>query len=532
VQIICQDNDGKLTVVAVTPDQFAAAAALDSDTFRKLNVEEAVPETWEERAKLAWEYYTEEPIVKNAVNAWRTFAIGDKVALTCEDEDIEAEVCEFAEQVGLDAFVRDMVLQLLVKGDCVGYKTYTEKGDEIAAVQCINPVSVKLKVVQGELTEVKQFPEEGAIGEGVELPLEQLLHLKWDAPSFSPRGNSIVLAAFHAIALLRDYRKSEQAIAKRWTTPLRFVQVGGQFGSKLIMPDQGMIDRVRDMLSKMDLKAGMVVPFYCSVKTYGTEGEVLDTEKKVKEIKEDVIVALGLARSIVTGDGPNFATASVSMQKMIIMLGEIKGVARRIIRWVLDDWQEMKGYGEKTVEVLFNDLDLSDDADLRKLLVELYDRRLISRKSLQVRMQLDPEVEAVQTEAERKEIELTDEKAVKPIVDLVNAGVITPAYAREALGIPQEKNQTEAERLEVATRLFSRVDVPEAICDDCEYFDADENWCSIRETETRFDSNACRYFEASEDTVTTPAADATARPASAETPAGRPMGAEECAGCR
>ncbi|HRT94205.1 MAG TPA: hypothetical protein P5532_07280 [Planctomycetota bacterium] len=520
MQVIGQDSDGKLSTVAVEPRGLAAAAALDSGVFRALNVEEAVPEAWEERAKLAWEYYTEEPIVKNAVNAWRTFAIGDEVGFNCEDEEVEAEVYEFAERVGLDAFVRDMVLQLLVKGDCVGYKAYTDKGDDIAAVQCINPVSVKLKLVQGELTEAKQFPEEGAIGEGISLPLEQLVHLKWDAPSFSPRGNSMVLPAFHAIALLRDYRKSESAIAKRWTTPLRFVQVGGQFGSKLVMPDQGMLDQMRNSLNKSDIKAGLVVPFYCDVKTYGTEGEVLKTEDKVKEIKEDIIVALGLARSIVTGDGPNFATASVSMQKMIIMLGEIKGAARRILRWVLDDWQEIKGYGEKTIEVLFNDLDLSDDADYRKLLVELYDRRLISRKSLQVRMALDPEVEATQTETERKEIDLTDEKVVKPIVDLVMAGVITPEYAREVLGIPQEKNKPAPDS--IAARLGARGDVPDGICDECEYFDAEENWCAIRETETRFDNNACRYFEARETTVVTPAADATARPGAAE----------ECAPCR
>jgi len=376
--------------------------------------------------------------------------------------------------------------------------------------------------VQGELTEARQFPEGSALGEGIELPLEQLLHLKWDAPSFSPRGNSIVLPAFHAIALLRDYRRSEQAIARRWTTPLRFVQVGGQFGSKLIMPDQGMLDRIRDMLNKSDLRSGLVVPFFCDVKTYGTEGEVLETEKKVKEVKEDVIVALGLARSIVTGDGPNFATASVSMQKMIIMLGEIKRAARRVVRWVLDDWKEMRGYGGKTIEVFFNDLDLSDDADFRRLLLELYDRRLISRKSLQVRMQLDPEVEAAQAETERREMDLTDEKTIKPIVELVNAGVITPEYAREVPGIPQEKNRSEAERLDLAARMFPRDDAPEAMCDECEYFDADENWCSVRGMETRFDNDACRYLEAREQAQAIPAGGA---------PAQQTL-ARECVECR
>jgi len=134
-------------------------------------------------------------------------------------------------------------------------------------------------------------------------------------------------------------------------------------------------------------------------------------------------------------------------------------------------------------------------------------------------MQLDPDVEAAQAETERKEIDLTDEKVVKPIVDLVMAGVITPEYAREVLGIPQEKNRPAPDA--IAARLGARGDVPDGLCDECEYFDAEENWCSIREIETRFDNNACRYFEATEETVTTPAADAT----------GKPKPAEECVGC-
>ena len=502
-QATAQTDVPETAVTAIGPEHLAAVAALDASAFGKLQVEEAIPATWEERAKLAWEYYTEEPIVKNAVNAWRTFAIGDEITFSSDDEDVKWEAIEFAQRVDLDRFARDMVMQLLVKGDCVGYKTYAEDGKDIAGVQCINPVSVKLTYVQGQLTQVRQYPEEtGTIGEGVELPLEQLIHLKWDAPSFSPRGNSIVLPAFSSIALLRDYRKSEQAIAKRWTTPLRIVRVGGQFGSKLIMPDQGMLERIRDMINKMDLKAGLVVPFYCDVKTYGTEGEVLKTEDKVKEIKEDIIVALGLARSIVTGDGPNFATASVSMHKMIVMLGEIKQAARRMIRWVLDDWQEVKGYEEKTIEVLFNDLDLTDEIDVRKLLIELYDRRLISKKSLQVRMDLDPDVESEQSEKDRARIDLTDEKRVKPVVDMVNAGIMSPEYAQELLGLPPEKNRPDAALQGTASQLFSRADVPEAMCDDCAYFDDETNWCSIREMDTRFDNNACRYFEPRDDAPT------------------------------
>ncbi len=109
-----------MAVVAVSTEHLATAAALDASAFGKLQVEEAIPATWEERAKLAWEYYTEEPIVKNAVNAWRTFAIGDEITLSCDDEDVQTDAVDFARRVGLDKFARDMVLQMLVKGDCLG----------------------------------------------------------------------------------------------------------------------------------------------------------------------------------------------------------------------------------------------------------------------------------------------------------------------------------------------------------------------------------------------------------------------------
>jgi hypothetical protein len=38
------------------------------------------------------------------------------------------------------------------------------------------------------------------------------------------------------------------------------------------------------MVNKMDLKSGSVVPFYVTVETHGTEGQILNVEDKVKEV--------------------------------------------------------------------------------------------------------------------------------------------------------------------------------------------------------------------------------------------------------
>ena len=339
----------------------AAAAALDSSVFSKVNASEAVPATWEERASKAWEYYLEEPLVKNCINSWRTFAVGDEIKIAGDDEKVKWEAMDPSDRLGVSAFVKDMILQLLVKGNAVGFKRYTKDGKDLEELVCVNPVSIKVKYAQGQLAEVRQFPEDHpSVGEGLDLPVDQVLHLKWDAPSFSPRGNSIVLPAFQSIELLRDYRRAEQAIAKRWTTPFRLLKVGGAFGQKMVMPDQKMLEQVRDMVNKMDLKSGLVVPFYVTVETHGTDGQVLNVEDKVKEVKEDIVVALGLSRSLVTGDGPNFATASVSLQKMLVMIREIKQAARAILDWLFNDWLELNGWSDKTIQFLFNDLDPTD----------------------------------------------------------------------------------------------------------------------------------------------------------------------------
>ena len=474
----------------------AAAAALDPSAFNRVNATEAIPASWEDRARKAWEYYLEEPLVKNCVNSWRTFAVGDEIKIASDDGQVKAEAQEVAAQLGVFAFVKDMVLQLLVKGDAVGFKRYTGDGKALEELVCVNPISVQVKYAQGDLIEARQFPDENpGVDEGLTLPVDQVLHLKWDAPSFSPRGNSLVLPAFQSIELLRDYRRAEQAIAKRWATPFRLLKVGGAFGQKMVIPDQNMLEQVRERVNKMDLKSGLVVPFYVNVETHGTDGQVLNVEDKVKEVKEDIVVALGLSRSLVTGDGPNFATASVSLRKMVVMIREITQAAKTILDWVFTDWLELNGWKGKTLQFVFNDLDPSDAVDFKRLLIELYDRKLISRASLQLKMDLDPDIEAANREGEAQSVDLFDAKQVKPIVDMVLAGIMSVEKAQEMLGLDPEEH-TPAEGAEASWGGPSaRGDVGDAVCDDCVHFDEVRNHCRVHRSEVTFDTPACRFFD-------------------------------------
>lgn len=467
----------------------ATAAALDPSTFACLNPIDAIPTTWEERARKAWEYYLEEPVVKNCTNSWRTFAVGDEIRIAADDEAVKDEAKRLSDRLGISDFVKDMILQLLVKGDAVGYKRYTKDGTDIDELMCVNPVSIQVEYTLGKLSKVTQMPDGRVSSDlGISLPLEQTIHLKWDAPAFSPRGNSLVLPAFQSIELLRDYRHAEQAIAKRWATPFRLIKVGGAFGQKMIMPDQKMLDQVRDMVNKMDLKSGLVAPFYITVETHGMEGQVLNTEDKVKDVKEDIMVALGLSRSLVSGDGPNFATASVSLQKMFIMIREIKHAARRILDWIYDDWKELRGHDAAKLHYIFNDLDPSDATDFKKLLIELYDRKLISKSTMLMKMDLDPGIETANRLTESGTVDFTDEKQVKPIVDMVLSGLMSVETAQKMLGLDPKENRAKADW----EGLYTRGDISDKICDECAYFNEENNRCGVTNTEVTFDTATCR----------------------------------------
>jgi len=98
-----------------------AAAPLDPSVFSKVNPSEAIPASWEDRARKAWEYYLEEPLLKNCANSWRTFALGAESKIAGDDEKVKWEAVDVADRLSVFEFVKDMILQLLVKGDAVGF---------------------------------------------------------------------------------------------------------------------------------------------------------------------------------------------------------------------------------------------------------------------------------------------------------------------------------------------------------------------------------------------------------------------------
>ena len=56
------------------------------------------------------------------------------------------------------------------------------------------------------------------------------------------------------------------------------------------------------------------------------------------------------------------------------------------------------------------------------------------------------------------------------------------------------RTETAAAALQVGGP-FARAYAGDALCDECRHFEEAENRCAVQQTETTFDSRACRFFD-------------------------------------
>jgi hypothetical protein len=407
-----KQTDGVLEVGGEMQTQAATLDPFSSETES-----DGIAQAWADRGAKAWEYYQQEPIVNNCINAWRTLAVGEDFTLIASSPELQTDVDALKKRLNLKRWLKDQLLQLLTKGEAAAFKVYGGKTagegeggaplyQDFGKVKALNPLLLETTVQDGALVKVRSFTLDlsNTPTGHQDVSLEHFRRWMWDAPDFAEHGTSMVLPAFESIELLRDYRRAERAIAKRWATPVRLIKVGGQFGKTVVMPKPSMLKDIKKVFDAMTARQGAVVPFYVTIDTYGAEGETLKTEEKVKEAKSDVIVAMGFTRALVSGDGANFSTASLGFAKIQLMLSDLRDTAREMLQWVLDDWLAMRGKEGESLHIAFPEIDLSAGADQRKVLVDLYDRGLISVRSLQAMMGLSPDIEQAQTARETKQV--------------------------------------------------------------------------------------------------------------------------------
>lgn len=472
----------------------------------------SIPTAWEARAVKAWDFYVKHSVVGAVVDVYKAFAIGDETSITCEDEEVQAEAQAFWERIEGDDVLDDAITQLLVKGDAVLFKEWrvagkeNQDGDPITKVHVVNPLSLKVERDRrtGAVTKVMQQVQYGTdvmqVGGGGALDPAQMLFQRWNAPQYAEHGNSMVLRAFRPLFRLEAWEEAERALATRFGTPLKLIQVGGLYGDQLIDPEDAAIEAVVEGLDAADLRKGMVVPWWVNAKIVGAEGHALDTVPAIKDARDDAAIAMGMPEVVLRGTGPNFATARVAFQRFKITTQRVRRRALQVVRWIMEDWRAQMGVMEP-LSYNFPLMEVAQEDWEHRVLLEFYDRGLVSAKTLQARTglptermdRIDPRTGAAFV---AKALTTTE------VLQAVATGVISPEQGAALLGMGKggpdlDPGQAGAgmalrQRLEALAREQGKLTCGGATR--CVHHVTAENFCKVHEEPRAVGDKACGHY--------------------------------------
>jgi|GEM_PF-2401316 len=145
------------------------------------------------------------------------------------------------------------------------------------------------------------------------------------------------------------------------------------------------------------------------------------------------------------------------------------------------------------VDLACSDIDLTNEVEVKKLLIELYDWNLISKNTIQTKMDLNPDVEKSNRKKEGTLVDMSWD--IKDIVALVQMGVMSVETAREMLGLEEAKEtgRVKTDETKEAEGMYVTATI-NALCDECAFLDGEGNRCQVTGEERRFNQKACRQF--------------------------------------
>jgi len=135
------------------------------------------------------------------------------------------------------------------------------------------------------------------------------------------RGTSIVLRCLKRLLYQDKLYEAQYSIADSHINPKWIWKLGqaGDLATGGYMPTEEDLDSFRELLiqANNDPIFTIITHYAVNVEAVGLAGKILPIQPELKQIEDDVLTALFANKAVTTGQGPNFATASVAFRAMM-----------------------------------------------------------------------------------------------------------------------------------------------------------------------------------------------------------------------
>jgi hypothetical protein len=239
------------------------------------------------------------------------------------------------------------------------------------------------------------------IGQPIQLHPMCISHLAHNKTGQGPYGRSLITRLFRTLAYKDKITQAQWIVAERHMLPIRIVKVGND----AIPASEQDIQMIQQQLMQVaqDPTVTFVTHHAIDYSFEGASGKVLQLGKEYDMIEQEMLDGLMINKALLNGEGPTINSASIGLEAFIKRLENFrkilsKYVEERIFRPIAI----MQGFTTKDArgnekpfypKFKFKDMRLRDDTNLKNTMIQLADKKIISKQTLLEIMGIDFGVE-------------------------------------------------------------------------------------------------------------------------------------------
>jgi len=394
-------------------------------------------------------WYENEPKVASAIDFYSQFPING-FKNECRDLKIKNYYDNLCRHLDLDNWMRVISHELYRLGDCfpfveieceqcggggVDYATgdaCLHKGGSWKRVVVLNPEFIEVYtnpitpdpvialIPDDELRALvmRGGPGSEKLGENIKqyivsgrpIPLDNrnVSHLKLGDRAGIRYGTSIIRRLFPYLAYKTKLMTAQWIVAERMILPIKIVKVGSE--ARPAGPQDIANVQAQLAMTANDPNLTLVTHHDFELEWYGAAGKVLQLTTEFENIDKEILDGLMLNKALLNGEGPTYSNAAIGVEVMIQKLDRLR---KRLARWVEEtiylpvakmqgfkkenDWGEVEYVYPK---LRWNPMHLRDQQQHRQFMLQLYEKGVISTKSLLdvFEIDYDNEVEMIRWE--------------------------------------------------------------------------------------------------------------------------------------
>lgn len=416
--------------------------------FQNLNI--MLPRDRRERNEWCRHFYRTEPIIATALDLHTEFPISD-FNNVCYDPAVKKffdymaferlDIVNLLLEIGLeywkigDVFPFGQLNEtdgmwekfVLLNPDYIDIKSSILAGDAI--IELIPDEQVKAIVAagpRGEYSDIyAQLPDDVVrqvkAGRNIKLDNRLVSHIAHKASQYETWGTPLMMRTFKTLIYKDKLREAQNSIANRHITPLRIFKVGAP-GEP--MPSQDDLDNLRDTLMMADDDPNFMLVYHYALQTdyVGSSGKILPLNQEFDFIQKEIMNGMGINQAMLTGDGSTYANAQVGLdvlarrymsyrlrleswirRKIYKPIAEIQGFYKPEPSEVAHGYRMANRKDRQLIipEISWQQQDLTSNQSVLNFIQQLQAKGLVSMSTILPLLNLDPESEKKNLEAER-----------------------------------------------------------------------------------------------------------------------------------